>query len=89
MTDSQWKILVVDDDVDVIKLTQITLSKFTLNGKSLQIFEASSREKAELIIQEHPDTAMVLLDVVMEEVDGGLRFVNYVRWTKRNPYWNL
>ncbi len=36
------------------------------------------------MIAEHPDTAMILLDVVMEQDDAGLQFVRYLRNEQQN-----
>lgn len=85
-SDTHWKILVIDDNVDVIELTRMTLAKFSLFGKKLNILSANSRIEAEEIMQKNPDVAMIFLDVVMEERDSGLRFVNFVRKELENRF---
>lgn len=85
-SNTHWKILVIDDNIDVIELTKMTLAKFTLFGKKLHILSANSRVEAEEIMQKTPDIAMIFLDVVMEERDSGLRFVNFVRKELENRF---
>ena len=40
---------------------------------------AYSAPEAKAFLESHPDTALMLLDVVMETDDAGLRLVSYVR----------
>lgn len=82
--DQSWKILIVDDDAEVHTITQLALRDVVFEGKSLTFLSAYSREEAQTIIQIHPDTAIILLDVVMETDDAGLHFVQYVREILRN-----
>ncbi len=74
-----WKILVVDDDIEVHTMTKVALRGFTFNGKPLQLISAYSAREANQLIANHPDTALLLLDVVMEEKDSGLQVVRYIR----------
>jgi DNA-binding MarR family transcriptional regulator/CheY-like chemotaxis protein len=82
--DQSWKILIVDDDVEVHTITQLALRDVVFEGKSLAFLSAYSSEEAQTTIQIHPDTAVILLDVVMETDNAGLHFVQYVRETLRN-----
>lgn len=79
-----WKILLVDDDVEIHKVTKLALGDFEFEGKSLTFFSAYSGNEAKQIIQEHPDIAMILLDVIMETDDAGLEVVKYIRNTLQN-----
>lgn len=74
-----WKILIVDDEVQVHTATHIALKKFLFEGKSLQFISAYSANEAKKILQENSDIAIILLDVIMETDDAGLEFVKYVR----------
>ena len=74
-----WKILIVDDEAQVHTATDIALRKFVYENKPLKIFSAYSAKEAKQLIQEHPDVAIILLDVIMETDDAGLEFVKYVR----------
>ncbi|MBF0097388.1 MAG: DUF3369 domain-containing protein [Magnetococcales bacterium] len=75
-----WKILVVDDDEDVRRLTALNLRGFEFMGRSLQILEAESAAAAKLVLQqEGASIAMALIDVVMEHDHAGLQLVEYIR----------
>jgi DNA-binding MarR family transcriptional regulator/CheY-like chemotaxis protein len=84
-SDNSWKILIVDDDAVVHEVTKLALSDFTLEGKSLTFVSAYSAEEAKQLIQLHPDTAIVFLDVVMETESAGLQVVQYIREELGNP----
>ncbi len=81
---SSWKILIIDDDLEVHQITKLALSDFILEGKTLNFFSAYSGSEAQHLMQEHPDTAVVLLDVVMETETAGLDVVKYIREVLRN-----
>jgi len=74
-----WKILVVDDDEQVHHLTRLTLDKFRYRGRALEILSAHTAAEAREVMVHHPDVAVVLLDVVMETDDAGLRLARWVR----------
>jgi signal transduction histidine kinase len=84
-SDSQtWKVMIVDDDPEVHQTTKLALKKFTFDGKALTIISAHSGAEAKQIIATHPDTAFILLDVVMETNDAGLQVVQYIRQDLQN-----
>ncbi|MGB7892381.1 MAG: ATP-binding protein [Microcoleus sp.] len=74
-----WKILIVDDEAQVHTATNIALINFVYENKFLKFISAYSAKEAKQLIQEHPDVAIILLDVIMETDDAGLEFVKYVR----------
>ena len=74
-----WKILVVDDEVEIHHITKLVLNDFTFEGKTLTFINAYSGAEAKALIEKHPDTALILLDVVMETDDAGLEVVKYIR----------
>jgi len=79
LTADAWKIMIVDDEAEVHKLTKLALHKVTFEGKPLAFLSAYSGAEAEALIQQHPDTAVILLDVVMETIDSGLRLIRFIR----------
>lgn len=81
-----WKILIVDDDREVHSITTLVLKKFSYDGKGLQFLHAYSESEARARIMQHPDTAVILLDVVMENNDSGLAFVEFVRKVQKNAF---
>ncbi|MDQ2087278.1 DUF3369 domain-containing protein [Herbivorax sp. ANBcel31] len=82
--DRKWKIMIVDDDYEVHTITKHVLSDFTYNNASLEFIDAYSGEQARELLQKHHDIAIILLDVVMEEEDSGLKLVHYIRNDLKN-----
>lgn len=80
-----WKILIVDDEKDIHTITRLTLGGFNYKGKPLSFLSAYSAKEAEELMIQHPDIALILLDVVMEEDDTGFKFAKFVRETLKNP----
>ncbi len=78
-TETSWKILIVDDEVEVHNVTRLALRDFTFGGKSLAFISAYSAQEATQLIQAHPDIAIVFLDVVMENESAGLYLVKFIR----------
>jgi PAS domain S-box-containing protein len=74
-----WRILIVDDDVDVHVVTKFALSNTNFRGRRLSFFHAYSAKEALNKLRDTPDIALVLLDVMMETADAGLRFARQVR----------
>jgi len=74
-----WKILLVDDDVEVHHVTNLALRDFTFEGKSLSSLSAYSAQEAKQLIKANPDIAIIFLDVVMETENAGLQVVKYIR----------
>lgn len=79
-----WKIIIVDDDKAVHAVTLLALSNFTFKGKSLNILHAYNSEETKKLIVENPDTAVIFLDVVMENHDSGLQLVRFIREKAEN-----
>lgn len=82
--DGQWNILIVDDDEGVHTITKTVLNEFSFENKELHFISAYSAKEAMSIINNTDDIALILLDVVMEEDDSGLLFVDYVRNELKN-----
>lgn len=82
--DSNWKVLLVDDEQDIHALFRLAIQNMEVENRSLELLEASSAEEAKTILDEHPDLALVLLDVVMETEQAGLELVGYIRQTLNN-----
>ncbi|MFZ6817245.1 response regulator [Undibacterium sp. Ji22W] len=78
-TISPWKILIADDDSNVHDTTVLALSGVEIHGKPLEFLHAFSAREAQQVAENNPDTSLILLDVVMETVDAGLKLVNILR----------
>ena len=81
---SPYKILIVDDEKDVHIVTQMVLRGFEFDGRKLDLYDAFSAQEAMELLSEHPDFALILLDVVMEERDSGLKVAEWIRKTLGN-----
>lgn len=81
---SSWKVLVVDDEAAVHDVTRLALADFSFEGRPLRLVSVYSAAEAEAALADHPDTAVILLDVVMETDGAGLDFVHHVRTAAKN-----
>lgn len=79
-----WKIMIVDDDEFVHQVTVLTLADYRFENHRLEYVHAYSAAEARRLLAEHPDTAVIVLDVVMETENAGLDFARYVRQEARN-----
>lgn len=73
MVDKKTKIVIVDDDEDVLEqMSQI------LGGEGYEVHVAASqKEGEELLLSVHPD--LVMLDLMMEEMDSGFVLAHHVK----------
>lgn len=74
-----WRVLIVDDDVDVHVVTKFSLSNACFQGRRLSFLHAYSGEEALTTLRNTPDIALVLLDVIMETSDAGLNVARQIR----------
>lgn len=79
-----WKILLVDDEPDVHKVTEIVLRNFSFENRPLKILNAFSGEEGKQLLAQHNDIAVALIDIVMESDDAGLNLVDYIRNHDKN-----
>lgn len=75
----RWKVMIVDDDEAVHQVTQLVLGDFQFENKPLEFIHSYSAKDAYEQIQQNPDTALMLLDVVMETDQAGLDLVRRIR----------
>ncbi|MEB3280713.1 MAG: response regulator [Lyngbya sp.] len=80
----RWKVIIVDDDHSIHEVTKLALERFTFEGKPLNFISAYCAAEAKQLILQHPDTAILLVDVMMETDEAGLELVKYVRETLNN-----
>lgn len=79
-----WKILIADDEEEVHQVTAVAMIDVMFKGRALQFLHAYSAAEARDILAQHPDTAIILLDVVMEDDNAGLKLVRHIREQMRN-----
>ncbi len=75
----QWRVLVVDDEPAVHTVTRLALEGFEVEGVTVRLQHAHSAAEARELLQNHPDTALVLLDVMMETDSAGLDLARWIR----------
>jgi CheY-like chemotaxis protein len=79
-----WRVLIVDDDVDVHVVTKFSLSNAVFMGRRLSFLHAYSGAEALNILRTEEDIALVLLDVIMETTDAGLKVAKRIRDELKN-----
>jgi len=79
-----WKLLVVDDEPEILDITRLALGGLRVDGHPLAILSVTSATAAKAVLQAHPDVATILLDVVMESENAGLELVRWIRGTLGN-----
>lgn len=83
-TEQPWRVLIVDDDVDVHVVTRLALRNVSFMGRPLQLLSAYSGKEAMEVMRATDDIALVLLDVMMETDDAGLRVAKQIRGELNN-----
>lgn len=78
--------MVVDDDRSTHDVTYLVFEDFSYEGRKLKIVDGYSGADVCRLMEEHPDTAVLLLDVVMETETAGLDAVRYIRKTLKNEF---
>lgn len=74
-----WKIAVIDDDESVRAITRLAIGALKVDGRPLDLLEAASAEEGIALFATHPDIALGLVDMVMEDPTAGLRLITAVR----------
>jgi CheY-like chemotaxis protein len=76
---AEWTVLVVDDEPAVHAVTQLALGGYEVEGCPVRLLHAHSGAEARRVLEQEPDCAMVLLDVVMETDEEGLAVARWIR----------
>jgi response regulator RpfG family c-di-GMP phosphodiesterase len=76
---SPYSLLIVDDEQEVHTMTRLVLKNYQFEGRGLHLLSAYSGVGARQVLRDHPGVAVILLDVVMEREDSGLKLVRYIR----------
>ena len=74
-----WRILVVDDEPEIHRLTEFQVMGMRYKERPVQLLNAYSGAMAKEVLAKNPGIAVILLDVVMETEDAGLKLVKYIR----------
>lgn len=74
-----WRILIVDDEEGVHGLTRMIFRGYRFEDRPVELLSAMNGAEARTLLRQQPDICLVLLDVVMESDDEGLRLVDHIR----------
>ena len=78
--------MIVDDEQSVHDVTTLALKRFTFQNRAIHFYHAFSGLEAIDLMTQHPDMALILLDVVMEEDDTGLTLTRHIRKAMGNSF---
>ncbi|RJP42105.1 MAG: DUF3369 domain-containing protein [Desulfobacteraceae bacterium] len=81
-----WKIIIADDESEVHSVTRMVLGDYVFEGRALEFLSAYSARETMTLLEKHPDTAIILLDVVMETDDAGLKLAQWIRQDLQNTF---
>ena len=81
-----WNVLIVDDEPEIHMVTKLVLGEFVFEERKLKFYSAYSEKEAREFLQEHDDIALIMLDVVMEDEESGLRLARYIRRELENSF---
>lgn len=79
LLDKTWDILIIDDEEEVHKVTELVLRTVKFDHRKLRFFHAYSAEEAKAFMRENRTIALALVDVVMETDHAGLDLVEWIR----------
>jgi diguanylate cyclase (GGDEF)-like protein len=77
--DDPWRVLVVDDDPDVFRVTELSLKRLRFRERAVELLTASSGDAARACFSQERDIAVALIDVVMETETAGLDLIRTIR----------
>jgi response regulator RpfG family c-di-GMP phosphodiesterase len=81
-----WVVLIVDDEREIHSMTKMVIGSITYKDRPLELISAYSAKEARQVLESRNDIAIVLLDVVMETDDAGLRLAREIRDDLKNIY---
>lgn len=77
-----WRVLVVDDEPEVHKITKLVLQNIHFENQSIELLHAYSAKEAKTLLQNqdsHNPIGLAFIDVVMETDTAGLDLVKFIR----------
>lgn len=74
-TEYSAKILIVDDQEDIRLITRMSLRRLKWKDLPLDLHVASSGAESIAFVQAHPDTQVVIMDIMMEHDQAGLEAI--------------
>jgi CheY-like chemotaxis protein len=91
---TEWKVLLVDDEPDVLNVSKLAMKNFEVYGLPLNILTAASKAEAIEVLKTTsraagPMIPVAFIDVVMETDSAGLELCQYIRDTMENKNMQL
>lgn len=74
-----WLVIVADDDDGIHRITDIALADVEFEGQPLQLIHTYSAQETFEALKSHPETALVILDVIMETENAGFNLIPRIR----------
>src|ERR1700674_2616668 len=90
MFQTEWPVLLVDDDPDVLAVSKLAMKSFEIDGVPIKLLTATSKEEAVKLLNGAlgstalPYVSVAFIDVVMETDHAGLDLCRYIRETQMN-----
>ncbi|TCK04082.1 HD domain-containing phosphohydrolase [Marinobacterium mangrovicola] len=81
---SPWKVALIDDEDDVISISEMVLKRVLVDSRPLMFLKAHSAAEAKALFEQHSDIALALVDVVMEDDHAGLDLIKWIRESNKN-----
>ena len=79
-----WQVLIVVDEKLIHDVLSMNIRDMVCNDRPITLIKAYSANEAKNIIDNNPDIAVIILDVMMEQDDAGLNLVKYIREELKN-----
>ena len=83
---AKWKLLIVDDEPAIHRVTKAALMDFSFMEKKLKFLHAHNKQDAKTLIRQNPDIAVILLDVMLFGEKAGLEIVSFIRKELKNAF---
>lgn len=83
---SEWHVLVVDDEPDILQLSKLVMKSIEVDGVPVRVHTATSKAEAIALLRENfteetgiGTLAVAFIDVVMESDHAGLELCDFIR----------
>ncbi len=80
----KWQVLLVDDDPEGHTLPKRILRQLTFRNKRVEVLDAYSSEEALEILEQNPNIAVSVIDIILRSQKEGLQLVRTIRETQGN-----